>query len=74
MPTHSPFPYETGKLIHTSQDCSEDEISLGLPRWTPNVSVIIIFLINLFKTFFFFKFIYLAKPHDLWDLSCLTRN
>ena len=53
MPTHSPFPYETGKLIHTSQDCSEDEISLGLPWWTPNVSVIIIFLINLFKTFFF---------------------
>lgn len=35
MPTHSPFPYETGKLIHTSQDCSEDEISLGRPNLDP---------------------------------------
>lgn len=57
MPTHSPFPYETEKLIHTSQDCSEDEISLGLPWWTPNVSAVIIFLINLFKTFFLSLFI-----------------
>ena len=51
MPTHSPFPYETGKLIHTSQDCSEDEISLGRPWWTPSVSAILIFF-NYLKLFF----------------------